>query len=192
MGVSRWNLPLQLLMRFKPETEGKAERNSAPPPAATTKKFQVIIADENPVCRRGLRDLLGKDPRFEIVAELEDGEALFETIVEKQPDVAVLDSTLPGDRLCRRQSAPDALPRHASPPCRCRSHKRAYKPFLGGLFILWKTHHSIERRGSEPLSHGASHCKPDVLLAQPHHAADASQPSSSAPFRKALGGGSHR
>jgi DNA-binding NarL/FixJ family response regulator len=83
-------------MRFKPETEGKAERNSAPPPAATTKKFQVIIADENPVCRRGLRDLLGKDPRFEIVAELEDGEALFETIVEKQPDVAVLDSTLPG------------------------------------------------------------------------------------------------
>lgn len=52
--------------------------------------------DENPLCRRGLRELLRMDERFEVVAEADNGEAGLKTILEKKPDVAVLDSNLPG------------------------------------------------------------------------------------------------
>jgi len=83
-------------MRFKPGTQRKTPQQSGSPSLAPIKKFRIIIVDENPVCRRGLRDLLGQDPRFEIIAEVEHGERAFETIVEKRPDAAVLDGNLPG------------------------------------------------------------------------------------------------
>lgn len=59
-------------------------------------KFRVVIVDENPLCRRGLRDLLGEDKRFDVVAEADHGETGLKTILEEKPDVAVLDTNLPG------------------------------------------------------------------------------------------------
>jgi len=44
----------------------------------------------------GLRTLLGQDERFEIVAEAEQGEQALKTILAHKPDVAVLESGLPG------------------------------------------------------------------------------------------------
>jgi DNA-binding NarL/FixJ family response regulator len=83
-------------MRSKPGTHRKTPQPSNTGTLAPAKKFRIIIVDENAIYRRGLRDLLGQDPRFEIVAEVEQGEIAFETIIEKRPDAAVLDGDLPG------------------------------------------------------------------------------------------------
>lgn len=60
------------------------------------RKFRVVIVDENPLCRRGLRELLQEDERFEVVAEADHGESGLKAILEQKPHVAVLDSNLPG------------------------------------------------------------------------------------------------
>jgi DNA-binding NarL/FixJ family response regulator len=52
--------------------------------------------DENPLCRRGLRELLREDERFDVVAEATQGNAGLKTIFEHEPDVAVIDANLAG------------------------------------------------------------------------------------------------
>jgi DNA-binding NarL/FixJ family response regulator len=53
-------------------------------------KFRLIIVDENPVCRKGLRDLLREDGRFEIIAEAEGAKTAAKTVLQHRPDAAVL------------------------------------------------------------------------------------------------------
>src|SRR5271170_426055 len=56
----------------------------------------VLIVDDHPLFRSGLRQIIADDPRFELVGETGDGEAALQLIQEKKPDVAVLDVNLPG------------------------------------------------------------------------------------------------
>ena len=56
----------------------------------------VLIVDDHPLFRGGLRQVILADPRFELVGEAGDGEAAWKSILEKKPDVAVLDVNLPG------------------------------------------------------------------------------------------------
>ena len=58
-------------------------------------QIQVLIADDHPVFRRGLRMIIEADARLKIVAEAEDGAQALERIREFQPDVAVLDVDMP-------------------------------------------------------------------------------------------------
>jgi DNA-binding NarL/FixJ family response regulator len=60
------------------------------------KKIKVLIVDDHPLFRQGLRQVVESDSRFELVAEVGDGEAALKSIEEKKPDVAVLDVNLPG------------------------------------------------------------------------------------------------
>jgi len=56
----------------------------------------VIIADDHPIFRRGLRQVLEMDSKLKIVAEADDGEAALARIEELRPDVALLDVDMPG------------------------------------------------------------------------------------------------
>ena len=56
----------------------------------------VLIVDDHPLFRSGLRQVITEDDRFELVGETGDGEAALQLIQEKKPDVAVLDVNLPG------------------------------------------------------------------------------------------------
>jgi DNA-binding NarL/FixJ family response regulator len=57
---------------------------------------RVFLADDHPVVLAGIRALILEDPGLKLVAEAQDGiTALRETIAE-QPDVAVLDLSMPG------------------------------------------------------------------------------------------------
>lgn len=58
--------------------------------------IRVVIADDHPVVRSGVKAMLDAEPDIEVVAEAADASrALFETLQEK-PDVVVLDLTMPG------------------------------------------------------------------------------------------------
>jgi DNA-binding NarL/FixJ family response regulator len=58
-------------------------------------KIRVMIVDDHPLFRQGLRQAVGGDSRFEVVGEAEDGQVALERILELRPEVAVLDVNLP-------------------------------------------------------------------------------------------------
>lgn len=58
-------------------------------------EIRVVIADDHPVFRQGLRQIIEADPKLKIVGEAEDGEAALQLIRELRPDVAVLDVSMP-------------------------------------------------------------------------------------------------
>ncbi len=57
--------------------------------------IRVLLADDHPALRMGLRVLLDRAPDIEVVGEADDGEAALALIESLQPDVAVLDCQLP-------------------------------------------------------------------------------------------------
>lgn len=58
-------------------------------------EIRIVIADDHPIVRRGLRQVIESDPRLKVVAEADDGEMALAQIRELKPDVAVLDVDMP-------------------------------------------------------------------------------------------------
>ena len=58
--------------------------------------IRVLLADDHPALRVGLRVLLDRAPDIAVVEEAGDGDAALALVVELRPDVAVLDCQLPG------------------------------------------------------------------------------------------------
>jgi len=72
---------------------------------------RILIADDHPVVRQGLKSLLREHPDWVVVAEAADGQEAVELAEQLSPDVAVLDVTMPrmhGLEACRqiRQRVP--------------------------------------------------------------------------------------
>ena len=59
-------------------------------------KTTVVIVDDHPLYRQGLRQAVVQDPRFAVIGEADAGPAAIETILSLKPDVTVLDVNLPG------------------------------------------------------------------------------------------------
>src|SRR5688572_25288040 len=56
----------------------------------------VVIADDEPVARAALREMLGDIQWLQVVGEASNGLAAVETIERLRPDLAVLDIQMPG------------------------------------------------------------------------------------------------
>jgi DNA-binding NarL/FixJ family response regulator len=59
------------------------------------KTIRLLIADDHPVFRYGLKALLEAEPGFEIIAEASNGEQAVKLAKEIQPDVILMDITMP-------------------------------------------------------------------------------------------------
>lgn len=58
--------------------------------------LDVVIADDHPVFRDGLRALLGTDPGVRVVGEASTGADAVALVNEMQPDVVLMDLHMPG------------------------------------------------------------------------------------------------
>ncbi len=58
--------------------------------------IRVLIADDHPLFRDGIRGLLGSLPDMEVVGEASSGEQAVELARELQPDVILMDIKMPG------------------------------------------------------------------------------------------------
>ena len=58
-------------------------------------EIRIIIADDHPIVRQGLRQVIERESDLEILAEADDGVVALEQIVALKPDVAVLDLDMP-------------------------------------------------------------------------------------------------
>ncbi|MGC0387465.1 response regulator [Streptomyces sp. SAI-129] len=58
--------------------------------------IRVLIADDEPMIRAGVRSVLATDPDIEVVAEAADGHDAVELVRRHRPAVAVLDIRMPG------------------------------------------------------------------------------------------------
>ncbi len=61
-----------------------------------TEQIRIVMADDHPIVRQGLRQMIETDKNLSIVAEAGDGETALDLIETHQPDVAVLDIDMPG------------------------------------------------------------------------------------------------
>jgi DNA-binding NarL/FixJ family response regulator len=55
----------------------------------------VLLADDHPVVRHGLRELLSSEPDFRVVADVEDGAEAVQRALADDVDLAILDVTMP-------------------------------------------------------------------------------------------------
>jgi len=74
-------------------------------------KIKVILVDDHAVVRAGFRMLLSAEADIDVIAEADRGEAACQLYLEQQPDVLVLDLSMPGigglesiRRICNRDS----------------------------------------------------------------------------------------
>lgn len=58
-------------------------------------KVRILLADDHAVLRAGLWVLLNAEPDMEVIGEAEDGEEVLENVKHLQPDLVLLDLSMP-------------------------------------------------------------------------------------------------
>lgn len=59
------------------------------------KKLRILLADDHTLVRQGLRRILEEKPEWEVVAEAHDGREAVLRAVELNPDIVIMDITMP-------------------------------------------------------------------------------------------------
>jgi len=61
-----------------------------------SKKINIILVDDHAVVRAGVRRLLEQESLFDVIGEAESGEKAYQLFGELNPDVMVMDLSMPG------------------------------------------------------------------------------------------------
>lgn len=99
--------------------------------------MRILLVDDHPIVRQGLRTLLEGRPDWEVVGEASDGLEALEKVEGLQPDVVVIDITMP------RMNGLEA----------CRLIQQKSK--VSGLEVLFVTQHDSPQMMREALDAGA-------------------------------------
>jgi DNA-binding NarL/FixJ family response regulator len=76
-------------LESSPETGQPAVADGKP------KAIRVVLADDHPIVRDGLRKLLSLEDDIEIVGEAADGREVLQVVQDTEPDVVILDLRMP-------------------------------------------------------------------------------------------------
>jgi DNA-binding NarL/FixJ family response regulator len=71
---------------------------ASPRPAARANRaapYRILVVDDHPVVRRGVRAILDGQPGLQVCAETGDGNEALELVKKDRPDLVVMDLTLP-------------------------------------------------------------------------------------------------
>jgi DNA-binding NarL/FixJ family response regulator len=81
-------------MPVKATSRKKSTKQSSPVvPAQTT--IRIVVADDHPVVRFGVRNMLMNESGFEVVGEAGDGDDAITQTLELEPDILLLDLQMP-------------------------------------------------------------------------------------------------
>ena len=58
--------------------------------------MRILIADDHPIFRAGLKEILGKEKDVELIGEADNGHKALELARKQRWDVVLLDLTMPG------------------------------------------------------------------------------------------------
>jgi NarL family two-component system response regulator LiaR len=72
-----------------------SESGSAHVKPKKSKQTRIMLADDHPLLRQSLRDVLEKQPDFEVIAEASDGEEAVKLATKLVPDVVIMDISMP-------------------------------------------------------------------------------------------------
>jgi two-component system response regulator NreC len=61
----------------------------------TGNKIRILIVDDNPILREGLKSVLSHSPTFDIVGEAADGLEAVDSVEKFHPDLVLMDLSLP-------------------------------------------------------------------------------------------------
>jgi DNA-binding NarL/FixJ family response regulator len=64
-------------------------------PRERVRKIRILIADDHPIFRDGLRKLLSLEEDFQVIGEAEDGKEAVEMVHKLNPDILLLDLKMP-------------------------------------------------------------------------------------------------
>ncbi len=57
--------------------------------------LKVLIVDDHPMMRQGIKEVLEAQDDFQVVAEAEDGEQALSLVEEHSPDLVLMDVEMP-------------------------------------------------------------------------------------------------
>ena len=69
--------------------------SGAPTTINRTGPIRIVVADDHPVVRFGVKNMLMANPDFEVVGEAEDGDEAVTQTLEVEPDILLLDLAMP-------------------------------------------------------------------------------------------------
>jgi two-component system NarL family response regulator len=64
--------------------------------ATSARKIRVLVVDDHPLVRVGLRTVINAETDMEVVAEAGDGATAIASFTEQKPDITLMDLRLPG------------------------------------------------------------------------------------------------
>jgi DNA-binding NarL/FixJ family response regulator len=74
---------------------GPDRRRGGPDRRGPGEKTKILIVDDHPLFRIGIRAILENEVDFEVVGEADDGRSAFDAVVETSPDIVLMDLSLP-------------------------------------------------------------------------------------------------
>lgn len=59
--------------------------------------INILIADDHELFREGLKKILKPEPDMTVIAEATNGQQVYERVAEQEPDIVLLDISMPGE-----------------------------------------------------------------------------------------------